>query len=254
VPIVTTTTPVRIDPRIRERLIAVRRQAGRKRLRIILVGCSLISAAGLAFLVVKSPFLDVDAINVSGSARVKPDAVRKAAGVQLHDPLLLVDAGAIARRVEELPWVANASVHRDFPGTVRIVVTEHQPAAYIRVDDGVLLVAPTGRIVTKVDDAPTGVFEVRGVRRAPRVGQLLSPPDAASVLGRVPLALAERVVAIDVADGLALDVENGGEIRLGNAEDLAAKTAAALAVLEHVNGAPFSYIDVSTPQRPIHRA
>ena len=41
-------------------------------------------------------------------------------GVRTHDHLLFVDTGAIARRVEQLPWVEHATVRRDFPGTIVI--------------------------------------------------------------------------------------------------------------------------------------
>ena len=61
-------TPPRINPRIRERRIEVQREAGRKRLRVLLVVSSVLSAIGLAFLVVTSPVLDVDHIPVDGRA------------------------------------------------------------------------------------------------------------------------------------------------------------------------------------------
>ena len=71
---------------------------------------------------------------------------------------------------------------------------------------------------------------------------------------RLPRALAERVSAVDVAAGaFALQLKDSGTIRLGNADNLDAKAAAAIAVLEHLGGAPFSYIDVTTPQRPVSK-
>jgi len=47
-----------------------------------------------------------------------------------------------------------------------------------------------------------------------------------------------------------LHVSGGGEIRLGDAGNLDAKSASALAVLAHLGTVPFTYIDVSTPDRP----
>jgi hypothetical protein len=55
-------------------------------------------------------------------------------------------------------------------------------------------------------------------------------------------------------NGLALDLAAGGEIRLGNTSELGAKAASAQAVLAHLASAPFAYIDVSTPDRPISHA
>jgi hypothetical protein len=89
------------------------------------------------------------------------------------------------------------------------------------------------------------------VRQPPGAGDLLAPPDAAGIVAHLPRALAAQVVAVDVSNnGLAL-VLGRGQIRLGNARDLDAKAASTLAVLAHLGAQPFSYIDVSTPSRPV---
>ena len=250
-----TSTPVGINPRIRDRLIEVRRQAGRRRLRVLLVVSSVVSAAGLAFLAVTSPVLDVDHIRVAGTEHVTAAQVRDAAGVHVHDHLLFVDTGAVARRIEKLSWVEHASVKRDLPGTLQITISEYAPTAYVRFAGGVVLVAASGHVIASAATAPPHTVEVRGVRRPPDAGGLLAPPDAAGVVTRLPRALGEQVVAVDVGrNGLALDLARGGQIRLGNTSDLDAKAASALAVLGHIGSAHFTYIDVSTPARPVSHA
>jgi cell division protein FtsQ len=243
---------VHIDPRIRERRIAVQRALGRRRLRILIVCSSTIVSLGIAFLVVHSPVLDVDRVQVVGAHELTAANVRGAAHVHVHSPLLFLDAGAVARRVEALPWVEHATVQRDFPGTVRIVVTEYTPTAYVRAGTNVVLIAANGRAIARVHRAPANVVEVRGVRAAPNAGELLSPPEAANVVPQLPVALAQQVRAVDVSDsGVSLVIARGGVIRFGNTDDLAAKAAAALAVLAQHGDAPFSYIDVSTPSTPV---
>src|SRR5437879_3611381 len=109
-------TPISIDPRIRERRIEVIREAGRRRLRITLIVASTIVVLGLAYLAVRSPLLDVDHVRVNGARSESAADILAAARVHLGAPLLFVDTGAVARRVEGLPWVEHASVHRDLPG------------------------------------------------------------------------------------------------------------------------------------------
>ena len=93
------------------------------------------------------------------------------------------------------------------------------------------------------------------MRQAPGVGQLLAPPDAAGIASRLPAVLSQQVVAVDVSgSGVALILTSGGQIRLGSATDLDAKAASAQAVLTHLAGACFAYIDVSTPNRPLSHA
>jgi cell division protein FtsQ len=246
---------VHIDPRIRERRIAVQRALGRRRLRILIVCSSAIVALGLAFLVVHSPMLDVDRVRVVGTHQLSIADVRSAARVHPHSPMFSVNAGAVAQRVEQLPWVERATVHRDFPGTVRIVVEEYTPTAYVRAGNSVVLIARTGRAIARVPHAPAGIVEVRGVRSPPNAGELLSPPEAANVVPRLPLALAQQVGAIDVGgSGVSLVLTRGGTIRFGNTDDVTAKAAAALAVLAQHGNAPFGYIDVSTPSTPVLHA
>ncbi len=178
--------------------------------------------------------------------------VDAAARVHRHDPLLLVSTGAVARRVETLPWVEHATVTRELPGTLRIAITEYQPSAYVHTGNQFVLLAPDGRAVALANSAPAGVVEVRGLRRAPAVGEMLSPPEAAGLVKQLPPALASQVKAIDVgSDGISLDLARGGAIRLGPPTDLAAKAAATLSVLASYGTGCFTYIDVGAPSTPV---
>jgi cell division protein FtsQ len=245
---------VPIDPRIRERRIEVIREAGRRRLRITLVVASAIIVVGVAFLTIHSPLLDLDHVRVTGAHRESSGAVQAAARLHLGDPLLFVDTGAVARRVEKLPWVERAVVHRDFPGTLTISITDYVPTAYVRRPDGrVVLIASNGRAIALAATTPAVAVEIRGERVAPSVGSLLSPSAAADVMRYLPGRLRALVSAIDVGDTFVLGLRTGGEVRLGTLDHLRAKGAAALGVLDHLAGQPFTYIDVSAPQAPVSR-
>jgi len=245
---------VPIDPRIRERRIEVIREAGRRRLRITLVVASAIIVVGVAFLAVHSPLLDLDHVRVTGAQRESASDVQTAARLHLGAPLLFVDTGAVARRVEQLPWVQRAVVHREFPGTLTIASTDYVPTSYVRRPDGsVVLIASSGRAVALSRNTPGVAVEIRGVRVAPSVGSLLSPPAAADVIRQLPGRLRGLVGAIDVGDTFALELRSGGQVRLGTLEHLRAKGIAALGVLDHLAGQGFEYIDVSAPLAPVSR-
>lgn len=249
--------PVRppIDPRIRERRIEVIREAGRRRLRVTLVVTSTIVALGLAYLGVHSPLLDVDQVRVSGAHQETTAEIVRAAGVHKGAALLFVDTGRIARRIERLPWVQHARVTRDLPGTIRIKVTEYQPGAYVQVGaNRVALAASTGRVIALATAAPKDAIEVIGEKGAPAVGTMLSPPAVARVPAGLPGRLRAKVRAIDVTRaGGTLLLRGGGEVRLGGLTEIRAKGIAALAVLDHLGGQPFQYIDVAAYQTPVSR-
>jgi len=242
-----------IDARIRERRIEVIREAGRRRLRVTLVVTSTIVALGLVYLGVHSPLLNVDHVRVSGAHQETTAQIVRAARVHKGAALLFVDTGRIARRIEQLPWVQHARVTRDLPGTIRIKITEYQPGAFVRIGaNRMALAASTGRVIALASAAPKGAIEVVGEKAAPTVGTLLSPPAVARVPASLPGRLRSRVRAIDVAHaGGTLLLRGGGEVRLGGLTEIRAKGIAALAVLDHLAGAPFRYIDVAAPQAPV---
>jgi cell division protein FtsQ len=243
-----------IDPRIRERRIEVQREAGRKRLRTIAVAMCIFLAIGSVYLLVQSPILDVDHVRVTGTARLDPAAVADAAAVTRGSPILRLDTGAAARRVERLPWVADAKVTRALPGTVRVAVRERVPVAFVRRDDGKVVLVDTSGFAIAVSDPPAdGPIEIRGVRRVPAVGTTLAPRNVAGITRELPAALGAHVGAIDVADGVRLLLRSGGEVRLCTATDIAAKGAAANAVIARRGAQRFAYVDVCVPQSPSAR-
>ena len=85
-----------VDPRFRERRIAVRKDAGRRRLKRLLLLVFVAVAALAAVLVLRSPVFDVDEVVVTGTSHLPADEIRAAAGIDQGTPLLLADLGAVA--------------------------------------------------------------------------------------------------------------------------------------------------------------
>jgi cell division protein FtsQ len=246
-----------IDPRIRARRVEVIREQGRRRLRILLVSVCVLCAVGLGWLVIQSPLLAVRNVDVKGARQVSTADVRAVARVGHGAALVTLDRGAVARRVEALPWVARASVTKHLPGTVRITVTERTPSAWARVQPSpgseVALVDATGRVLALAAAPPDGLPELVGPGPVPRPGARMSRTllDVRAHLGN---DLGPFVTAISASpDGVRLRLTAGspaGEIRLGSAGDMTAKTDAALALLRGLGGQRVHYIDVSVPRAP----
>ena len=255
----TTVSGEEIDPRIRARRVEVIREQGRRRLRILLVSVIVLCVAGLGWLVVQSPLLDVDHVTVTGAQQVAAADVQAAARVRHGTALLTLDRGAITRRVEAVPWVAHASVTKHLPGTVRITVTERRPAAWARAQRGpapgpdVALVDASGRILAIVDAVPTNLPELVGLGPLPRPGTQVHRT-LLDVRAQLPSDLAPFVTAIATSPGgVVLRLAPGAavaEIRLGPPDALTAKTDAALALMRALDGRRVRYIDVSVPQAP----
>ena len=253
--------PSDIDPRIHQRRVDVRRIQGRRRLRWI--GGAL-AAAVLVVVVVglaHTPWFGAQAITVTGPHPHTPQgAIVDAAGLQHHPPLVSVDPGVVARRVEALPFIATARVRRHWPDGVQIAVTERVPVVQMAgpgpawsLLDGhgrTLRVGP-GRLPGPV------VFIVHtataGIPPAP-VGRSL-PPSAGpglEVCRTLPPAFVGQVVSVTVAaDGsISMALDSGINVLFGTDADRTAKYEDIATILAHGTLDATSTIDVTVPESP----
>jgi cell division protein FtsQ len=258
----TSATPGRvIDPRIKERRVSVLREQGRRRLRAVLIVLAVLCAAGAAWLVVESPLLGVHSVKVDGAAHESADLVAKTAAVKKGSALLFLDTGAIARRVETLPWVLDAHVERSWPSSVKITVIERRPVAWVTrrgapAANSVALVDAAGRVLAVAAAPPRGLVGISDVRPVPALGATIAAKDLAGIVAHIPLALRAQTTAIAAnSSGVVLVLARSSaadSVRLGDAGELADELAAASAVLDRLSRehANVHYIDVSVPDAP----
>ena len=248
-----------VDPRMRERWVTARRAEGRRRLRALVAFVSAASLLGIAYLTVRSPLLGVDTIHVRGNQRTPLDAVRRAAHISDGEALLFLDTQAVARRIEELPGIARASVRTDLPTTVVITVTERRPVAWIRSTGAYpfAVVDGTGRVLDRSAQPPAGLPEVLGAGTSAVPGHRVSAPAPFRGLGDLPEALRIRTVRFELRHGTGVLTIGGEpptarEIQFGPITDMAHKGTAALAVLDSLaaRGQRVSVLGVEVPDTP----
>ncbi len=251
-----TTAPARrppVDPRVRDRWVAARREEGRRRLRVLIVVVSVVAALALAWGVTVSPLLAVEQIDITGNAQITPAEVVAAAQVHEGDAMVWLDPSQVEARLEASPWIRTAKVSRDWPRTLTIEVTERAPAAWVQVDgtDGVLVVDGTGRVLTRTDAPPAGLPELIDLRQAAEPGGSIIPAQGATIAAAYG-AYAPAVAQISVTDGGAVvKLVSGPEVRLGQPTQLRTKLRAAGAVLASLQAEPPAYVDVSVPTNPV---
>lgn len=259
---VSTSPPVGspIDPRFRQRRIEVRRQQGRRRLRVVAVGLAIIAVGAGIWTAVGSPLLDVDRIEVEGAVSVPAAAVIQAAGISQGDAMLDVDGGLAARQVREgLVRVEQARVRRRWPGTVIISVEERRPSAVTRTNAGSwALLDITGRVLEVVPERPAGLVELEGVL-GPAPADVRPGARASSVAGALevlrslspPLAARTAAVVVVHSGEIALKLNPRGTVRFGSADQAAAKVRAIETVLTSVDTGNLAVLDVRLPSSPV---
>jgi cell division protein FtsQ len=243
-----------MEPRIRVRRAQVRRQEGRRRLRVLVALLTVAGGAGAGWAATRSPLLDIDHVVVDGASHTGTGTAARAIGVDPGQPMLDVDGGAVARRLRALPWVRSVSVRKDWPGTLRVELVERSAVAVTpNVSGGWALVDGSGRVLSWSAAPPPGTLVVAGFPPAGAPGSTL--PLAAdgllAVVQGLPVGLRPKVttVVVDPA-GINLGLATGGTVRLGAPEDLAEKLRAAAMVLDGVDTTDLAVLDVRLPATP----
>jgi cell division septal protein FtsQ len=249
------TRPPPVDPRFRARRIAVRRGAGRRRLRrLLILGVGLIVLVA-AWGLTRSAALDVDGMTVDGAHRTSGAAIREAVAAPRGMPMLDVDVDAATARLERLPWVATARVSRHWPGTVAVEIDEREALVALAAPGGAWALADAGgRILASVDKPPEGLLVLDGVRATAAPGGELGPQASSSlrVARSLPASLRSRVSAVATGEGsLQLRLAPGGVVELGSADDLTEKLLAATTVLTDADPADLAVLDVRVPASPV---
>jgi cell division protein FtsQ len=213
---------------------------------------AVLAVIGGAIGVVLSPLLALDDVTVVGAGDRAAEVHRVVDG-DLGSALLLLDTGAVAGRVERLPWVADARIERELPNSLRIVVTERAPVAWARTADGsVALVDGRGFVLAVALTPPDGMPELRDIAQVPPLGGRISPTGGARVAAALePLAGRIKDVVVDADGQTVLHVLDGPELRFGGPDRLAEKARSAAAVLQATDPSSLTYVDVRVPSAPV---
>lgn len=224
-----------------------RRRRWARLVRRYLIGfAALAVVGGLVWVVVFSSVLGVHDVKVEGAQSLNEDRILRRAAVPSGEPLATLDTGAVEGRVEDLPRVADATVHRSWPRGLTVEVRERETVAVID-DAGTLRgIDETGEAYRAYRSAPEGVPTIELAPDVDDTKTVLA--EAAAVLGSLDADLAERVSKVEVGsiDSVDLVLGNGDRVRWGSADESARKGAVLEALLE----TPARVYDVTAPDHP----
>ena len=240
-----------MDHRIADRRQVVREAGARRRLRRALVLLVVAAVVGVGFwLVYQSSYLAVGHITLDGEVRSRAREIVAAAGLAEDMPTINVRPEAIEDALLADPWIAAAAVEVTWPGTVDVVVLEHEAAAWVEAGSAWLLVARDGtvleRSVERSSRLPSVSVESVPVTPGGRI-------DAAAIgavefLEFLPAGLAADILVTGSADRLESEVA-GHPVLLGYPIDMGEK-ALALAALLDSGLDPDVEISLLSPERP----
>ena len=233
--------------------------AGRLRTFWVVASLALCVVLALGVAIANAPQLRVRTIDASvpSGAPVTKSAVIAAAHIDPDANLWLLNTGAISRRLETIPYVATAAVHRaQFPQpAVSLGVTLREPTGCVRSSSGTVTIDGTARVLQT--GCVSGNLPLVDIGRGPLVapGATLTTPDIDRLLADAR-AIGEhilvRIVRRDRFGGLEAVDSRGVILRFGSDADLPSK----LALVEPIrnsaaHGRPLRAIDLRAPTTPI---
>jgi cell division protein FtsQ len=202
--------------------------------------------AGMAWALLGPRLLVVRSARVIGAGRMISAAqVLAAAHVPYGRPLIRVSTGAIARQVEQLRQVQDATVSKDWPSTVVITVQPRTPVFAVRAPSGYALVDRFGVSIREVAVQPPGLplLNIGGAAAALRGNPAVAA--AARVLAELPPPVASKVRGVSAANSsdVSVTLADGAVVIWGNTENATVK-AKELTLLMRRNARAY---DVSSP-------
>ncbi len=211
-----------------------------------LIGCLLVLVAVfVCWVVLFSSWLGMHQLDVDGLHRVTDAEVTAAANIAPGTPLARVNLDAVQARVEAIPAVASATVHRGWPHTIVVTVTERQPVAAVHADGSWWLMDRTGALFGSAADPEPGRPIVEAGARAGHPDAQPGGHGARSAAGR--RRRSDQAGDRFVEDSISLHLTNGAEVHWGSASDSDEKADVLRALLDT---RPRSTTSASPPSPP----
>lgn len=127
---------------------------------------------------------EVRHVRVSGVERMNEDRVYERVVSQRNEPMPDVDVIAIREELLELPWVKDARVSRQLPGTLAIDIVERVPHAVLQRPDRLVLVDVEGNELEPINRTDIGdrlvISGPGAVRQVKQLDNLLEAAPAIS--------------------------------------------------------------------------
>jgi cell division protein FtsQ len=236
-----------------------RKRSTARRLRPFWIPLSLVgilAVAAVTFAIVYPGFNPKHVI-AAGNRVVPSSDIVRAAGVNMNVNMWFQNGRAIAKRVEAIPYVDVARVHRYPPATVVISVTERVPYAVVVSDARSVLIDRHLRVLAPEYNATTlpQLTLPPGVALDP--GTFVTRHDLNAMATDYDAMIAAHIVPLqleyDRLGGLVATMRGGVKILLGDDEDLSKKLALVDPILAQVvrKERRVSQVDLRAPGTPV---
>lgn len=239
---------------------------------------SVLLVLALAFVVVShTSAFTISSVEANATDHLSSDVIQRLAGVEDGTTLLNLDEEQITKNLQRNPWVGEVRFVREFPGTLRIEVTERTVEAIVVMSSGNTVWCLGENAVwiqpLSIDQGDYGSIKDAALAEAQSMGTLLITDVPATVSPVAGYASTdESILAVQSyrnqfsqqlndqiasysaksADSISCTLSSGVEVSLGSPNNVEAKEEVILSVLSQYEG-KVTYINVRVPTKPSYR-
>lgn len=129
---------------------------------VLFLGCAALALAAVSWWALRHPALSIGRIVVEGEL-LHNTAVTLRANVapSLTGNFFTINLGEARKAFEQVPWVREAKVRREYPNSLRVELHEHVPEAFWGADTGAEMVNSFGEVF----EANIGELDRDGIPR-----------------------------------------------------------------------------------------
>ncbi len=221
------------------------RRPGEHWKRLLVAAAAVAILAGAAWALLGSSLLVVRSVQVTGASRALRAQVLRAAGIAMGTPLIRLEAGRAASRVERLTLVQSAQVSRSWPDTVVITVTPRTAVLAVASGGQYEQIDPSGVVLRSAPARPRRLPLLSGLPAGPLRGS--SEVRAAALVYReLPARIRHRVFRVLAPAPSQISLQLRGDLTIvWGSPALRAQKAAELRIL--MRHRAVKYIDIADP-------
>jgi cell division protein FtsQ len=154
--------------------------------------------------------LKINTVRITGQSETAELDVLDRLAIPDHESIVTFDVQAARARIEEIPWVASATIRKVYPDALEVAITEREPFALWQRNGNVALIDVEGRVLS--------TYVSPRYRSLPVLVGAGAQSEAAEILGLIAEfpTLHERLRAATLVSGRRWDLtlQNGIVIML----------------------------------------
>lgn len=212
-----------------------------------------------------SPVFDITVITVEGNSKISSEDIIEASGLKEGVNIFKADLSKAKTYISMMPYVDFVTVKRVMPGTIKILIEESKPVAYIPFIGSYICIDSKGKIVevfSKLEEIKLPV--ILGLKFSEfTIGQVIQAEDdkkmelvKASLKEIIHNDLLNQITEIDVNDvyNIRLKVRDKIDVNLGDGTRISFRMSFLRGILEQLEETDKGYIDLTNEDRVIFQA